>query len=217
MFLANGRCPVRLRQAAGDRNNLTDDFRVLMKPVFIVAVKIPCEWMDNEQATLDSATRSKMSPVALENNIDRLLPKGLRHKVKRSLSAAVDQDNQSVYQIGVKRITVAADPEEIVQGEVGKAREISHRPAQEERNILALRQQHLKKSSVGNTPGSIFGRHRRPGAGEVAVRHGFRTGVCEVNPDSFHHGAKLQAVDGTERHDLMEVPRRAVLQFIITE
>ena len=122
-----------------------------MKSVFFIAMEIPRVWMDNECAIFDPAAGGKVGPIALENNIDRLLPKRLRHKMKGCLSAAVDHDNQSLYQIGVKRIIVSANPEEIIQGDARGITEISQGITQEERDILALFQQLLKKSSVDNT------------------------------------------------------------------
>lgn len=96
IFLANWGFPIKLRKPPGNRNNLTDDFRVPVKSVFFIATETPRVRMDNECAIFDIATRGKMNPIALENNIDRLLPKRLRHKVKGGLSAAVDHDYQSL-------------------------------------------------------------------------------------------------------------------------
>ena len=76
MLLANSGFPIRLRKPPGNRNNLADDFRVLVKSVFFNAMKFPRIGMDQECAIFASATRSKVGPIALENNIDRLLPKG---------------------------------------------------------------------------------------------------------------------------------------------
>ena len=96
---------------------MTDDFSVLVKTVFFIAAIIPGVRMDHECAVFDSATPSEMGPVAFENDIDWLLPKRLRPKVKGCLSPAVDHDHQCVDQIGMKRIIVSANPEEIILGD----------------------------------------------------------------------------------------------------
>src|ERR1700747_2260656 len=120
-------------------------------------MEIPRVRMDNECAIFDAATGGKVNPIALENNIDRLLPKRLRHKVKGCLSAAIDHNHQSLCQTGVKRIVVSAKPEEILQGDVCRTGEISQQMTQEERQFLALFLQPLKKSIADNVPGGTFG------------------------------------------------------------
>ena len=114
----SGAFPSGLRNSPGNRNNLADDFSVLVKAVFFIAAKIAGVGIDHESTVLDSATPGEMGPVAFQNDIDWLLPKRLRPKVKRCLSPAVDHDHQCVYQIGMQRIMVSADPEEVIQGDV---------------------------------------------------------------------------------------------------
>src|SRR5579862_8123612 len=137
--------PGTLRTSPGNRNNLADDIGVLVNSVFFIATKIPCVLIDNEGAIFDPTARGEVSAIALKDDIDRLLPKILRHQVNRRLPAAVDHHNQSLFEIGVKRIVVSANPEEIILRDVCGTAEISKGMAQEERDFLALFDQSLQK------------------------------------------------------------------------
>src|SRR5579862_4710333 len=67
--------PGTLRKSPGYRNNLADDIGVLVNSIFFIATKIACVWVDNEGAIFDPAARSEIGSIALEDDIDRLLPK----------------------------------------------------------------------------------------------------------------------------------------------
>jgi len=82
-----------LKKPSGNRCNLTNNFRVLVKPVFFIAAEIPGVRVYDERAIFDSATGSEVGAIAFENNVDWLLPKRFRRKVKGCLSASVDHDN----------------------------------------------------------------------------------------------------------------------------
>ena len=187
-------CPLRrLRKPPRNRNNLTDHFRILVKSVSFIAMVIPRVLMDNECAIFDPATRGKVDSIALENNIDRLLPKRLRHKMKRCLSAAVDHDNQSVCQRGVNRIIVSANPEEIIQGDVRGTRKYAKECRKKNGTSWHTSNSFSRNPVLTISPDGAFDRHSGLATGQVAVWHRFHASVREVDCYSFHHGVKLQA------------------------
>jgi hypothetical protein len=81
-----------LRKSPHNRDNLSDDFRILVNSVLRAAMEIARVRMDNERVVFDPTACRQISPITLENNIDRLLPKGSRRKVKGCFSPAVDHD-----------------------------------------------------------------------------------------------------------------------------
>src|SRR5437660_2813601 len=103
-----------LRKPPHDRDNLSDDFRILVKAVLCGAMEVPTVGMNHEPAVLNRATAGQISPVSHQNDVQRLLPPRFRPKMKWCFPAAVDHSKQPLCQIGVKRIVVASDPEEII-------------------------------------------------------------------------------------------------------
>lgn len=70
--------------------------------------------MHDECAVFDAAARAQIGSVTLLKHIYRLLPKRLRSEIKRPPLAPIHKDEQSIGQIGMKRVLFSTDPNEVV-------------------------------------------------------------------------------------------------------
>lgn len=86
---------------------------------------------------------------------------------------------------------------------------------QEERDFLDLFQQLLEESLADNICVGDLACHGGLRREQVAVRHRFGTSVRDSNADSFQCWLNLQAVDETEGNDLVKIPWRSIVQFVI--
>jgi hypothetical protein len=67
-------------------------------------MKLPTAGMNHGQAVFNRATAGQIALVSHNDDVEWLLPPRLRLEMKRCFSAAVDNDKQPFYQIGVKRM-----------------------------------------------------------------------------------------------------------------
>jgi len=62
------------RKPPHDRDNLSDDFRILVKPVLCEAMKVPAVGVNHQQAVFNRTTAGQVNPFSHQDDIQRLLP-----------------------------------------------------------------------------------------------------------------------------------------------
>src|SRR5579872_4654625 len=116
-----GSCSVRYVQKfdnstelSRDGYNLPDDFGIMAVAEHVRTMEILGVWMNHQRAVFDSAAPAQVIPIALENYVNRLLPKRLGREVDRPSSPAIHNCEQPVGQVGMERLSLAANPENVV-------------------------------------------------------------------------------------------------------
>src|SRR5438270_12673285 len=120
----------------------------------------------------------------------------------RRFSSAIEDDNQTIDQGRMKDGAISSDPEEVIDRDGRRTREILQNISQEKRDlILASVQQMFKKPAGRLTQFDALG--RRLSTKQVPLRHQLRARLPKIERHCFQHRFEVGTVDRTERDDLM--------------